>query len=65
MTITRNVVICKETEKAYLFKFISNKKTVWIAKNLVKSLEKSSHKYREVYTLEIDKSLLKELTFKN
>lgn len=61
MTVTRNVVICKETEKAYLFKFISSKKSAWIPKSMVRSLEKTFYKYREIHVLEIDKSLLDKL----
>jgi hypothetical protein len=35
MKVTRNVILCKETEKAYLIKFASSKKTAWIPKQYI------------------------------
>ena len=51
----RNVVICVETEKAFLLKFCSSKKTEWFPKNRITILEKmtNSMTYRETYKVEI------------
>ncbi len=35
MIVTRNVILCNETEKAYLIKFASNKKTAWVPKQYI------------------------------
>lgn len=40
MTVRRNVVICKETEKASLVKFRHSKKTAWIPKQYITIVEK-------------------------
>ncbi len=54
--ITRNVVFCgKETEKAYLLKFESSKKTAWLPKSAVTIVDSKVNNMtnREVFKVEI------------
>ena len=43
MKVTRNIILCHETEKAYLIKFKSSKKIAWIPKQCI-----------ELYDIEIN-----------
>jgi len=65
MTVTRNVTIWKETEKAYLIKFESARKTVWIPKSLIRGLTENFSERREIYKMEIDKWLLEQVMKKS
>ena len=57
MIVTRNIVFCNETEKSYLVKFDSNKKTAWIPKQYLKIVDEKVNNMtsRKVQKVEIAK----------
>lgn len=59
--MTRNVVICSETEKAYLLKFCSSKKTQWFPKSGVAFLDTTVNDMtgRTTYKVEIEDKFIK------